>query len=949
MALLTALLFCAGAWAATRIVARDNCNSGPNYCTVQEAIYAASNGDTIAVFPTTATAAYYESITVTKQVTLIGKKANGTDAWTTGQAGALSGGPVLSITNTAAFANRPIVEFVTNTVAMKGFHVRSLGAAISATALKTSFITISYCDYSLDEGDKGIAVDYGATAGNIDVSYSRFTGQTTRTSNWFIVGPGSTSLNDGGSVDTANLRYNQITNTMSTLSLDRSIKNVFYSNNKFNNAWDTTAGGWSAGPYGYILITEPVNQPTTPIIQGITITHNTFNNSTGTASDEFAVLIDNSIKDADAGNWETNFALHANNFLQTYDGASYPIVGFQNAGTPNTSLSATYNWWNSVTISGKPKKYNDGSDSRTVATYSDKVGFDPWIQSQVQNGSYAAVAADTTLRITDTLGMMAIAVKTGSSGAASLITSQYISNPTGTNLTPTFSSSDNSGRGGGFFSIQPKTGIANIERITATLYYPQGTSISNVRQAHWHNGAGWITASNQAITQTAQTVTNGTVTKTFGGKVEVYIDDLPFQTTPTVGFLKWPLFSLSNTTSSTTTTIVLAGDKTVCSSGCDYTSLQTAVAVASDGDTLFIKGPTEYQGPRITKKITLKGLTSGGANAWTSGTAGAASGAPTIVYDGTNDPIINIASDNVELKGFAVSTHSAAVSATAFSGNINYVSVTYCDFNLGGGDKGIAVDYNNAVNKLVIKHNRFIGQPTNTSDWFTVSAGSAATVSDGGSANMVNCAYNQITNTMAAILLDSNTKNIHFSNNWFGNTWDRTDGTWSNTLHNPYYGYLLINKPDSSSGAISGITLTHNTFNNSSGTAPDEFTLLVTNLIDNGDAGQWNTNLALHANNILQTVDSLSYPIVGFMTPAAHPTAITAAYNYWANAPSAPANPGHVSDKVDVSPWLYTKTKGGKYEKIAANTVKMITDTLHNMTVEVDTTGSSGGATMIAT
>ncbi|MCP4715261.1 MAG: hypothetical protein GY868_09105, partial [Deltaproteobacteria bacterium] len=340
--------------------------------------------------------------------------------------------------------------------------------------------------------------------------------------------------------------------------------------------------------------------------------------------------------------------------------------------------------------------------------------------------------------------------------------------------------------------------------------------------------------------------------------------------------------------------------------------------------------------------------TSGKQNAWTAGASGAGSGGPRIVYDGVKDPIILIGSDNIEIKGFVIDArHTSAISATAFSGNINSVTISYCDFMLNAGDKGVAVDYGHTVSNLDVDFCRFIGQTTNTSDWFTVGEGSGA-VGDGGSANIVALSYNQITNTMSSLNLDRNIKNIHYNNNWFGNKWD-TSGTFTHA-HNPYYGYLFLNKSDAGvSGKILGLTVTHNTFNdNIGGSAPNEFAMLVNNNVVNGDAGQWDQNCAVHYNTLLQNVDSGNFPIVGFLTPGSHASSITASYNYWANAPATPSSPGHISTKVDATPWLKAQVDGGVYAKIEPNTIQQVTDTLHYMTFDVDTRGSLAGATLLA-
>src|SRR6516165_6322004 len=55
----------------------------------------------------------------------------------------------------------------------------------------------------------------------------------------------------------------------------------------------------------------------------------------------------------------------------------------------------------------------------------------------------------------------------------------------------------------------------------------------------------------------------------------------------------------------------LAATKTVCSSGCDSTTIQGAIALASSGDTITVAAGTYEEAVEVNKTLTLEGAQHG--------------------------------------------------------------------------------------------------------------------------------------------------------------------------------------------------------------------------------------------------------------------------------------------------------------------------------------------------
>ena len=238
----------------------------------------------------------------------------------------------------------PMVSLQNSNIEMKGFALESYTGGtpldmVNCISLEgaINYITMTYNTVTMGPKRAGISVDNNNTAQNASISYCRFIGPITDAdSSWFYVGAGDSTAGNGGSVNGVTLNNNYIEQSTSQLQLDRDIKNVQYTHNTFNNS------------NGYILFDKP-NAGGTGLLQGITVTYNTFNNSTKPFPHEYAVLVADTLSEADANNnWGDNLAIHFNNILQDDVAGQYPIVGFANSAPYTTEITTTHNWWNST-------------------------------------------------------------------------------------------------------------------------------------------------------------------------------------------------------------------------------------------------------------------------------------------------------------------------------------------------------------------------------------------------------------------------------------------------------------------------------------------------------------------------------------------------------------------------------------------------------------------------
>ena len=144
-------------------------------------------------------------------------------------------------------------------------------------------------------------------------------------------------------------------------------------------------------------------------------------------------------------------------------------------------------------------------------------------------------------------------------------------------------------------------------------------------------------------------------------------------------------------------------DITVCPTGCDYTSIQTAIDAAATGDTINVSPNTGgyLEALTIDKPVKIIGKKSlNGPDAWTVGTAGNSSG-PVLKYLAGYPEMISFQSNNIELKGFEIDVQGGALAGGTLMGStpmgttISNLNIQYCTVKMDSGTKGLNVDYGN--------------------------------------------------------------------------------------------------------------------------------------------------------------------------------------------------------------------------------------------------------------
>jgi hypothetical protein len=520
--------------AATKTV----CPTGCDFTTIQAAIDAAATGDTINVSPNTG--GYLEALTVDKPVKIIGKKSlNGADAWTTGTAGS-SSGPVLKYLT----GYPEMISFQSNNIELKGFEIDVQGGALAGGTLMgstlmgttISYLNIQYCTVKMDASTKGLTVDYGNSLENATINYCSFTGPAAAAdAAWFAVSNSPSLADVGGAVNGITVTYNTILQATSELQLYRDIANVTYAHNTFSNS------------NGYIKLSKPPGG--TGFVQGITVTFNTFNNSTKPFADEYAVAVADTVIEADAnGDWGENLAIHFNNILQDDAAGPYPIVGFQNsslsAGT--SEITATHNWWNSTQ---GPRIFPDDTGTSTQPDVSQKVGFEDFSSAPITGGVAAVTAVPgTAVTATDASINVKLEVqpKAAATGAVKVFAAKYSASPVSTAITSPLPVSN------AYYDLLAyPSSVDNVEAITATFYYPTGYTLNATNPAYWYNRStgNWSSWQLGKRTISATPVTFNGVT--YGGYVRVRADAA---STPSLSQLTGTPVGLSGTAVTTTTT-----------------------------------------------------------------------------------------------------------------------------------------------------------------------------------------------------------------------------------------------------------------------------------------------------------------------------------------------------------------------------------------------------------
>jgi len=543
------------------------------------------------------TTGYIEPITVTKKVKLIGKTSGGANAWTVGTAGN-SGGPIIKYIN----GYPQMISFQTDNIEMKGFALESITGGTPLSTVNCinlegdiKYITMTYNTVTMGPKRAGISVDNNNTVQNASISYCKFIGPITQAdSSWFMVGEGSTAPDDGGSVDGINLAYNTISQSTSELQLDSNIiKNVQYAHNTFNNS------------NGYIKIDRP-NAGGTGLLQGITVTYNTFNNSkiTSPFADEYAVLVSDTISEADAkGDWGENLAIHFNNILQDDAAGQYPIVGFAKYSQYTTEITTTHNWWNS-TEGPRSFEYTGISDPPRPDV-SLNAGFDfsnpdsnrkRYSWSAISGGLSGSVAPNKTETFTDPSINVQLLVKTTSnaSGAGKVFAAKYAASPVATAVASPLPKPEEV-----YYDLllYPST-VSNIEAITATIYYPTGTALASTAPVNWYSGITqtWLAWDSRRRTVSASPVTfNG---KTYAGYARIWADKN--STNPSLNRLTGTPIALKGTAVTSTTTTV----STTTPSGGGATTSVVATTTTSVGGVTTTVNPTTTSSVKPTTTTT---------------------------------------------------------------------------------------------------------------------------------------------------------------------------------------------------------------------------------------------------------------------------------------------------------------------------------------------------------
>ena len=405
------------------------CPSGCNKTGIQAALNVAADGDTINVYANTA--GYIEPLTVTKKVKLIGKKSNGTaDAWTVGTAGN-SSGPVLKY-----LAGYPeMISFQNDNIELKGFEIDVQGGALAGGTLMgstlmgttMSYLNIQYCTVKMDASTQRLVLLIRKhSVQNTTISYCSFIGPTAAAdSAWFAVADSPSLADVGGSVNGITLTYNTICRQPLICS----------------STGISQMSPMPTIPSAIQTATSSLSKPGgTGHLQGINVNFNTFNNSTKPFADEYAVLVADTVIEADAnGDWGENLAIHFNNILQDDAAGPYPIVGFQNsslsaAGT--SEITATHNWWNSTL---GPRFFSAGDlNTDTRPDVSQKVGFDrisalrqsPAVLLPLQLPGPAVTATDTSINV-----KLEVKTKADALAAAKVFAAKYSASPVSTAIT----------------------------------------------------------------------------------------------------------------------------------------------------------------------------------------------------------------------------------------------------------------------------------------------------------------------------------------------------------------------------------------------------------------------------------------------------------------------------------------------------------------------------------
>jgi len=232
-----------------------------------------------------------------------------------------------------------------------------------------------------------------------------------------------------------------------------------------------------------------------------------------------------------------------------------------------------------------------------------------------------------------------------------------------------------------------------------------------------------------------------------------------------------------------------AGTVTVCSSGCDSTTIQGAVALASSGDTITVAAGTYVEDVTVDKTLTLLGAGAGSTTvSGPSGGSGStfAVAAPNVVVDGFritregnapatwNDPGLNTA--GVSIQGSA----TAEVRNSRLTGNRTGIDINNSNGNSVHNnvidDNRTGLILRNQTDNTTVAQNRIAGNWTVGVLFLDASGGTNSPVQTALNSAFTNNDlsgnwYGQVVERQSGGALPAPGTNLkNFSGNWWGST-----------------------------------------------------------------------------------------------------------------------------------------------------------------------------------
>jgi parallel beta-helix repeat protein len=265
----------------------------------------------------------------------------------------------------------------------------------------------------------------------------------------------------------------------------------------------------------------------------------------------------------------------------------------------------------------------------------------------------------------------------------------------------------------------------------------------------------------------------------------------------------------------------------------DYPTIQDAVNVASDGDTIIVRDGTYIENVKVYKRLTIQ----------------SENGCDNCIVQGgnSNDHVFEVRENYVNIRGFTVEGANGTVgSAGIYLGGVGHCHIS--NNNASNNDCGILLDdsSSNTLTNNIANNNNFHGIYLYDSSNNSLST---------------NIAYN---NDDTGICLDSSKKNILTKNTVYNNRWngiclhDSSNNSLMNNIANNTHNGIILDESSSN-------TLTHNTAYNNGDTGIllvySSNNMLTNNTVDNNtyngiclDNSSNNTLMNNIANNNLEGI-----------------------------------------------------------------------------------------------